>query len=136
MRREGVRDADQVPTLLAEEVERILREVAAPPAMPDGRQEPLVIMVVGVNGSGKTTALRILHRELVPDSGRVLLEGHDLAGLSGRERARRIAVMSQDGTGELPMTAADAVMLGRMLGYAWGGRLGRGCAMTATTARR
>ena len=73
-----------------------------------------VVGLVGPNGSGKTTALRILHRELVPDSGRVLLEGHDLAGLSGRERARRIAVMSQDGTGELPMTAADAVMLGRI----------------------
>src|SRR5699024_4959962 len=57
---------------------------------------------------------RILHRELVPDAGTVHLEGRDLASLSGRERARRIAVMTQETGGELPMPAADAVMLGRL----------------------
>jgi len=73
-----------------------------------------MVGLVGPNGSGKTTALRVLHRDLVPDEGQVRLEGRDLATLSGRERARRIAVMAQESTGELPMTAADAVMLGRL----------------------
>jgi iron complex transport system ATP-binding protein len=73
-----------------------------------------VVGLVGPNGSGKTTALRILHRDLVPDAGQVRLEGRDLAALSGRERARRLAVMAQENPGELPMTAADAVMLGRL----------------------
>ncbi|HEX7351161.1 ABC transporter ATP-binding protein [Brachybacterium sp.] len=73
-----------------------------------------VVGLVGPNGSGKTTALRILHRDLVPDTGQVRLEGRDLGSLSGRERARRLAVMTQESPGELPMTAADAVMLGRL----------------------
>lgn len=73
-----------------------------------------VVGLVGPNGSGKTTALRILHRDLVPDHGQVHFEGRDLGSLSGRERARRLAVMTQESTGELPMTAADAVMLGRL----------------------
>ncbi|WP_394216557.1 ABC transporter ATP-binding protein [Brachybacterium vulturis] len=73
-----------------------------------------VVGLVGPNGSGKTTALRILHRDLVPDAGQVRLEGRDLAALSGRERARHLAVMAQDSPSELPITAADAVMLGRL----------------------
>ena len=73
-----------------------------------------MVGLVGPNGSGKTTALRILHRDLVPSSGSVRLEGRDLTTFSGRERARRIAVMAQESGGELPMTAADAVMLGRL----------------------
>ena len=38
-----------------------------------------VLGLVGPNGSGKTTALRILHRSLVPEAGQVLLDGRDLA---------------------------------------------------------
>ena len=47
-----------------------------------------VLGLVGPNGSGKTTALRILHRSLVPEAGKVLLDGRDLAELPGRERAQ------------------------------------------------
>jgi iron complex transport system ATP-binding protein len=73
-----------------------------------------VLGLVGPNGSGKTTALRILHRALVPDAGRVLLDGRDLAELSGRERARSIAVMAQEPAGEVPLSVADVVLLGRI----------------------
>ncbi|TDP77760.1 iron complex transport system ATP-binding protein [Brachybacterium sp. AG952] len=70
--------------------------------------------LVGPNGSGKTTALRILHRSLVPEAGKVLLDGRDLAELPGRERARSIAVMAQELSGEVPLTVADVVLLGRI----------------------
>jgi iron complex transport system ATP-binding protein len=73
-----------------------------------------VLGLVGPNGSGKTTALRILHRALVPDAGQVLLDGRDLAELSGRQRARSIAVMAQEMTGEVPLSVADVVLLGRV----------------------
>lgn len=73
-----------------------------------------ILGLVGPNGSGKTTALRILHRALVPDVGQVLLDGRALSTYSGRERARRIAVMAQDISGEVPLTVADVVLLGRI----------------------
>ena len=79
-------------------------------ALADGE----VLGLVGPNGSGKTTALRILHRALTPDAGQVLLDGRDLAELPGRERARSIAVMAQEMSGEVPLTVADVVLLGRI----------------------
>lgn len=73
-----------------------------------------VLGLVGPNGSGKTTALRILHRAVVPDSGEVMLSGRRLAELSGRERAQQIAVMAQELAGEVPLSVADVVLLGRV----------------------
>ena len=73
-----------------------------------------VLGLVGPNGSGKTTALRILHRDLVPDAGEVMLSGRPLAEYSSRERAQRIAVMAQELAGEVPLSVADVVLLGRV----------------------
>ncbi|NMA78009.1 MAG: ABC transporter ATP-binding protein [Actinomycetales bacterium] len=73
-----------------------------------------VVGLVGPNGSGKTTALRILHRALVPSAGQVLLAGRDLGEHSGRERAQQIAVMAQELAGEVPLSVADVVLLGRI----------------------
>ncbi|WP_246956746.1 ABC transporter ATP-binding protein [Brachybacterium sp. Marseille-Q7125] len=73
-----------------------------------------VLGLVGPNGSGKTTALRILHHALVPQAGRVLLDGREVAALSGRDRARSIAVVAQEPTGEVPLGVADVVLLGRI----------------------
>ena len=68
---------------------------------PDGRVEIPVLRgvsltvatgetlaVVGPSGSGKSTLLSLMGALDVPDSGRVLLDGRDLAGLSEPERAR------------------------------------------------
>ncbi|GAB6875807.1 signal recognition particle-docking protein FtsY [Thermaerobacter litoralis] len=57
VRAAGVRDAAAVPGLLAQEMQAMLEAVAAPPARPGTGAAPLVILVVGVNGSGKTTTV-------------------------------------------------------------------------------
>ncbi len=46
------------------------------------------VVVVGPSGCGKSTLLNIIGGLDHPTSGRVLLEGHDLAGLDDRELAR------------------------------------------------
>jgi branched-chain amino acid transport system ATP-binding protein len=52
-------------------------------------REGEILGMIGPNGAGKTTLFDILSGFLVPDHGRVLLDGHDLAGLRPQERAGR-----------------------------------------------
>ncbi len=59
----------------------------------------LVSGIIGPNGSGKTTALRLLDGILRPASGEVILKGAgSLHGLKRKEIARRIAMVPQNGT--------------------------------------
>jgi phospholipid/cholesterol/gamma-HCH transport system ATP-binding protein len=43
------------------------------------------LCIVGESGTGKSTALKLILRLLVPDSGRVLIDGEDIAPLSFEE---------------------------------------------------
>lgn len=54
------------------------------------------LAVVGASGAGKTTVAALLAGLRVPDSGRALIDGVDVAGLSDAERVRRLALISQD----------------------------------------
>src|SRR5215813_1337707 len=47
--------ADEVKAVVATEVEKVLSPVAKP--LPIGEGQPFVVLVVGVNGSGKTTTI-------------------------------------------------------------------------------
>ena len=69
--------------------------------------------VIGPNGAGKTTLLRLLAGILQPTNGDVRLDGRALSGMSARERARRIAFMSQESTQALPFTVMEVLMMGR-----------------------
>jgi iron complex transport system ATP-binding protein len=54
-----------------------------------------VIAIVGPNGAGKSTFLSCLAGLLRPDGGGVTLDGAEVATLSGRQRASRIAFLAQ-----------------------------------------
>jgi len=57
-----------------------------------------VVGIIGPNGCGKTTLLKLLDGILCPSSGQVLLDGRQpLALLSRKEIARRIAMVPQNG---------------------------------------
>ena len=74
VRREGITRADELQTLLQEELRAAL-QTPPPLTFPD---QPTVILVVGVNGSGKTTTLAKLARFLQQQHGkRVLLAAAD-----------------------------------------------------------
>ncbi|XRQ13579.1 ABC transporter ATP-binding protein [Actinomadura welshii] len=72
-----------------------------------------VLGLLGPNGSGKTTLVRMLTGIVTPRSGRVLLDGRPLDARTHRALAREVAVVLQESSGDLPMTVADMVMLGR-----------------------
>lgn len=72
-----------------------------------------VVGLIGPNGSGKTTLLRTLYRALAPDEGSIQVDGASIAGIRPRDLARAIAVVVQESAGELPLSVADTVMLGR-----------------------
>ena len=77
------------------------------------RAEPgRLVAILGRNGSGKTTLLKMLNRLLKPDSGRVVIDGDDISGLSHAEIARRVAYMPQTQEA-VHCTVFEAVLLGR-----------------------
>jgi len=54
------------------------------------------LALVGENGSGKTTLIKLLTRLYVPSSGRILLDGLDLAEWNPAALRRRVGVIFQD----------------------------------------
>ena len=68
--------ADEVKAILATEVEKILAPVAKPLVI-DESAKPFVILIVGVNGSGKTTTIGKLAARLHSEGRSVMLAAGD-----------------------------------------------------------
>jgi fused signal recognition particle receptor len=66
---------DEVKAVVAEEVEKIMSPVAKPLAI--GHNKPFVVLVVGVNGSGKTTTIGKLAAKLHAEGRSVMLAAGD-----------------------------------------------------------
>ena len=77
--------------------------------------------LVGLNGSGKSTILKSLIRELALLGGTVYLDGRDSSRLSAAETARTLAVMMTGRIAPERMTCWDVAAAGR---YPYTGRLG------------
>jgi phospholipid/cholesterol/gamma-HCH transport system ATP-binding protein len=59
-----------------------------------------VTAIMGPSGTGKTTLLRLITRQLVPDSGKILVDGVDVARLNQRELyelRKRFGMLFQNG---------------------------------------
>ncbi|MGL5166153.1 MAG: signal recognition particle-docking protein FtsY [Afipia sp.] len=68
--------ADDVTTIVATEVEKVLAPVAKLLEV-DATQKPFVILVVGVNGSGKTTTIGKLAAKFTAEGRKVMLAAGD-----------------------------------------------------------
>ncbi len=68
--------ADDVKSVVATEVEKVLAPVAKPLII-DETKKPFVILVVGVNGSGKTTTIGKLAAKLAAEGRKVMLAAGD-----------------------------------------------------------
>lgn len=67
---------EEVRAILAEEVARVLEPVAEPLTL-KGNTKPHVILVVGVNGTGKTTTIGKLAHQFTREGKRVILAAGD-----------------------------------------------------------
>jgi iron complex transport system ATP-binding protein len=69
--------------------------------------------LIGGNGCGKSTLVRLLARILRPASGLVLFQGVPLDSIDARNRARSIAYVPQNTSNTFPFTALEVVLTGR-----------------------
>ena len=69
--------------------------------------------LMGPNGSGKTTFLKVLNSVLKPKKGTVLVNEVDVSKLTAKEVAKVFGVVSQEYETSLGFTALDVVLMGR-----------------------
>jgi fused signal recognition particle receptor len=116
VKRDRLDDAAKVKAALRE----ILTEHLAPleKPFPLGRAKPLVVMIAGVNGAGKTTSIGKLAHHFQAQGAKVLLAAGDTFRAAAREQLiewgarNNVTVIAQDG-GDPAAVAFDAVNAGR-----------------------
>jgi fused signal recognition particle receptor len=77
----------EVKAILASEIERVLTPIAQPLAI-DATKKPFVILVVGVNGSGKTTTIGKLAAKFAAEGRKVTLAAGDTFRAAAIEQLR------------------------------------------------
>ncbi|MCU0814733.1 MAG: signal recognition particle-docking protein FtsY, partial [Burkholderiaceae bacterium] len=112
-------DPAQVKALLVDAIANLLRPLEKPLAI--GTETPTVIMVVGVNGAGKTTSIGKLTRHLADAEQKVLLAAADTFRAAAREQLavwadrNRVEIVSQ-ARGDPAAVTFDAVVAGKARG--------------------
>ena len=69
--------------------------------------------IIGPNGSGKTTLFRGITGEIEIDKGTILLDGKNLDRMQQRERARNMAIVTQE-IENANISVEDYVLMGRL----------------------
>lgn len=69
--------------------------------------------LLGPNGSGKTTLFKLITGQLPISKGKVLLSGKPISSYSKIERAKKIAVLTQEADVSFDYTVEEIVSLGR-----------------------
>ncbi|MCZ2849626.1 iron ABC transporter ATP-binding protein [Modestobacter sp. VKM Ac-2978] len=72
-----------------------------------------ITSIIGANGAGKSTLLSVAARLLPADSGRVRVDGMDVATTPGPQLARRLAVLRQENSMTVRLTVRELVEFGR-----------------------
>lgn len=68
-------------------------------------------MIVGANGSGKSTILKLIVRLYDPEEGQIFIGGHDIRTLKLHDLRQAISVLFQDYT-HFPLSIRDNIAIG------------------------
>ncbi|KNZ32478.1 MAG: cell division protein FtsY [Methylibium sp. NZG] len=115
----GATDPAAVKALLADALADLLAPLQQPLRV--GEHAPTVVMVVGVNGAGKTTSIGKLTRHLADANKKVLLAAADTFRAAAREQLavwagrNQVEIVSQEG-GDPAAVTFDAVTAGKARG--------------------
>ncbi|UTM00223.1 signal recognition particle-docking protein FtsY [Alcaligenes sp. NLF5-7] len=116
VRKEKVSDAAQVKQILCDILTDHLKPLEK--SFPLESSKPLVVMIAGVNGAGKTTSIGKLAHTFQEQGAKVLLAAGDTFRAAAREQLiewgtrNNVSVIAQDG-GDPAAVAFDAVHAGR-----------------------
>lgn len=69
--------------------------------------------VIGPNGGGKSTLVRLFAGILKPASGDILIQGTNLRAMAGRRAAQELAYVPQSSAMVFPFTVLEVVLTGR-----------------------
>jgi iron complex transport system ATP-binding protein len=69
--------------------------------------------LIGPNGCGKTTLLRVISGVIRPTVGEVLLENQNVSRMSRRSLGRLLAVLLQDSATDMAFTVGEVAAMGR-----------------------
>lgn len=72
-----------------------------------------VMGIIGPNGAGKTTLLRLIYGYHTPLTGRVCVGDVDLAAVSKRVMARKVAAVLQEQPSDFSLNVREIIALGR-----------------------
>ncbi|BAI61147.1 putative iron compound ABC transporter ATP binding protein [Methanocella paludicola SANAE] len=72
-----------------------------------------VVAFLGPNGCGKTTLLKIISRNLDPDSGIVFLDGKNIVEMRPVDLSKKMGSVPQAHRSSFPFSVLDVVMTGR-----------------------
>ncbi len=107
------------PAILVEGLTKSFGEVRALRGIDLSVPRGTVLGVLGPNGAGKTTAVRILTTLLLPDAGRVLVEGRDVVRQAAAVR-RSIGLAGQSAAIQEELTGRENLeIVGRLYHLSW-----------------
>ena len=76
-------------------------------------EEGKITTLLGANGCGKSTLFYLMTKNLMPDSGSILLNGTDIRSMGLRDFARQVSIVHQNNIASQDITVEKLVGYGR-----------------------